>query len=137
MGRATYFACFAASSFVAPVFAAPFAYYCDYEVGVAANISEGLGVQTDISTDDEFSLQFVVEANEQDGTMIGNAGASNVVAIWGKQKVTFIEVTANGTVQSTVVYGEGFGTFASAHSRTTGGPGYEMPSQYYGFCDVR
>jgi len=110
---------------------------CNYSVSVAANISSELGIQTDKRTNSNFNLTFVVTKNDKTGVVIGNSGAINVMSVWGNDKLTFIEVTKNGTVQTTAIYGIGKGKKASVHSRTTGGEGYEMPSQYYGFCNIK
>ena len=91
--------------------AAPLSYKCTYTVSIAANI--GSFVQTDLREDDHFELQFAATPSVQEATMIGNLGASNVLAIWSSVKVTFIEITGNGTVQTTVVYGLNEGSFAS------------------------
>ena len=115
----------------------PTAFDCKYERSAAANISTGLGVQTDVRDEADFTISFVASMGADVGQMIGNNGAADVLPIWGDGKVTFVEITGNGTVQTTVVYGLSQGRKASAHSRTTGGEGFEMPSQYYGFCDIK
>ena len=117
--------------------AEPIAFECEYSLSVGANISQELGVQTDIRNEQDLEMRFVAEPGAKQAQLIGNNGAANVIPVWGDGKVTFVEITATGTVQTTVIYGLGFGKKASAHSRTSGGEGYEMPSQYYGFCDVR
>jgi len=110
---------------------------CNYSVSVAANISSELGIQTNKTTNSNFNLTFVVTKKNKVGVIIGNSGAVNVTSVWGENKLTFIEVTQNGTVQTTAIYGTRKGKKASVHSRTSGGEDYEMPSQYYGFCNIK
>ena len=111
---------------------------CHYPTSVAANLSPNTAnITTDLRTDDNFKLSFVIDAGADKGYMQGNMGASPVHAVWGDGKVTFLEVTGNGTVQLTAVYGLGRGSFGSVHSRSTGGRGFELPSQYYGVCEVK
>lgn len=79
-------------------------------------------------------FQFIVPS-EDSATIVGKNGAANVVPIWGDNKLTFVEMADNGTVHTTAIYGIGLGKKAAAHSRAFGGEGYELPSQWYGFCE--
>jgi len=112
---------------------------CLYKVSVAANMSPAsVGIVTDIKRNDKFELHFSFEDQiKTQGFMRGNQGVSPVTVVWGTNKITFLEITGNGTVQLTAVYGKSVGKFASVHSRATGGTGYEMPSQYYGTCELK
>ena len=115
----------------------PILYECLFRESAAANISESLGIQVEISSEEVMKFSFVTKGKE-DATMIGNLGGSNVVPVWGQGKLTFVEVTGNGTVQTTALYGnQRGGRVAAVHSRTTGGAGFEMPSQWYGFCQIK
>ncbi|SMX31563.1 hypothetical protein COL8621_00512 [Actibacterium lipolyticum] len=115
----------------------PLSFVCSFDRSVAANISREFGIQIDERAEKDFTIRFVSEVRAETAQMIGNNGAANVIPIWGDNRVTFVEITPNGTVQTTAVYGFRQGEKAAVHSRTTGGEGYELPSQYYGFCEVR
>lgn len=122
----------------APALAASYTADCLYTASAAANITKSHGVQIDIKHNDKFELHFSFEDQiKTQGFLRGNQGVSPVTVIWAKQKITFLESTIDGTVQLTAIYGRKFGKSISVHSRSTGGPGYEMPSQYYGICELR
>ena len=83
---------------------------CNYTVNAAANISAThpipeRRVTADIHTGEKFSMTFIVESNAKTGYMKGKLGASRVTVVWGAEKFTFVEVTGDGTVQVTTVYG--------------------------------
>lgn len=68
-------------------------------------------------------------------TATGNNGSSAVVGIWNKsgEGVSFVEVTPDGNVMTTVVDSKG----TSIHSRHTIIAGQVAPSQYYGSCKIQ
>lgn len=128
-----------ASLFANPVSAVAelISFDCTYPIRVGANFSKDSRIQIEKSNDNDFVLRFTTTIGADKAQLIGNNGAAEVTPIWGDNKLTFVEITKNGTVQTTVIYGFGLGTKATVHSRTTGGEGFEMPSQNYGFCDVK
>lgn len=106
---------------------------CSYTSSASANVSSS-GVQVELNHEEGMKLTFTTEPQGEAGQMIGNLGATRVVAFWALDKVTFAEIATSNTVHTTVIYGTGLGVFGSAHSRTSGGQGYELPSQWYGTC---
>ena len=136
-----YFMIFILASLPLYVAAEPISVTCKYQVSVAANISIADSSKVDVTTNvketDDMAFSFVMEEGENKACMQGNNGATAVNVIWGDEKVSFVEITGNGTVQVTAIYGKQRGRFASVHSRSTGGKGYEMPSQYYGVCEFK
>lgn len=118
--------------------AATYSVNCVYTTSVAANLPHGATeTQTDVKTDDNFKLSFVVESGANTGHLSADRGTAIVSVVWGAAKVTFIEITDDGTVQVTTIYGKEIGILGSVHSRATGWRGTEMPSQYYGTCEIK
>jgi len=81
---------------------------------------------------DNFVLTFVLDTENQKAYVVGNSGSEEVTPIINDDRMTFIEITATGTVQVTAVDKKG----NSAHSRHTNIGGL-MPSQYYGTCVLK
>lgn len=113
-----------------------YAVECSFSHSAAANIMPGGSVQMDLSTTDRMAFSFVWSPETGEATMSGNLGAVRVVPIVGENRLTFLEVTDNGTVQTTALYGLTIGEVAAVHSRASGGEGYELPSQWYGYCNM-
>lgn len=95
------------------------------------------GPQTKTGSQD-FGFQIDgIDHAKQSARMIGNAGATDLLALDGDETITFVEQTPVGTVNVTSVFGwkDGARTFKAVHSRHTaiGGP---SPSQNYGSCEI-
>lgn len=123
-------------AFPAMAVSQPVALECQFGDAVFANVSEDLGVQIEVDGTAEMELIFVLQ-DDGSATLIGNNGASDVVTVWGDNKISFLEHTPDGTVQVTAIFGVGPGRKAAVHSRSSGGEGFEMPSQFYGFCEAK
>ena len=80
----------------------------------------------------DFSLKFIVD-DDGKAFIIGNAGAESVTPIMSENGISFIEVTAGGSVQTTAVDWSG----TSSHSRNTLLDSGLVPSQYYGKCVIK
>ena len=95
--------------------------------------------QLQTGTADDFVLQIDgVDYSTGDARMIGNVGASDLMAMAGVMSVSFIEQTPSRSVNLTSIYAwrDSMGRrFKAVHSRHTAilGP---SPSQYFGYCEV-
>jgi hypothetical protein len=61
--------------------------------------------------------------------IIGNNGTEPVQVVKGAKRISFIEITPNGNVNTTTIRESG----ESIHSRHNAG----LPSQSYGKCDIQ
>jgi hypothetical protein len=76
-----------------------------------------------------------IDPDKRTARLIGNAGANDVLAVYGPDSISFVEVVPLGAVNLTTVHAwrDKGGHFKAVHSRHTaiGGP---SPSQNYGHC---
>lgn len=78
-------------------------------------------------------FEFTIDTVTNDAFVVGNAGASRVVAYRGRDAFTFLEYLESGAVQSTTITNLG----PAVHSRNTILGSGLLPSQYYGSCGAR
>ena len=80
----------------------------------------------------ELVLGFVYDRARQKAALVGNIGATEVLAHAGRHGLTFLEFLPSGAVQSTTIASDR----SAVHSRhTLVGPNEILPSQYYGRCE--
>lgn|GEM_PF-4406980 len=120
----------------------PIAITCEYPKSASATLTaktekSSPTIAMELHQDSEFKLSFVVEPGESTAFLHANQGAAKVHVVWGADKITFIEVTGNSTVQVTTLFGKTLGSNPSVHSRATGIGSVGVPSQYYGHCLVK
>jgi hypothetical protein len=82
-----------------------------------------------MTLDEPFILKFAYDNVMETAVLIGNNGVANVTPLRGDDKITFVEVTPTGTVQTTTIAGSG-----AVHSRNSVIGGQIAASQYYGSC---
>ncbi|SDY57167.1 hypothetical protein SAMN05444004_10228 [Jannaschia faecimaris] len=114
----------------------PFVLECTFSASVTANISTKFGIQVKNDSETIMDFKFLL-ASESEARMVGDRGDAKVVPVWGINRVTFVETTSTGTMQTTTMYGIGRGKKAAVHSRSSGNEGLEIPSQWYGFCEAQ
>jgi len=81
-------------------------------------------------------LRYLVEEENQTGTMMGNLSPVDVTVLWGNDSVTLFEFTPNGTPTVTTVDMRRGKPLPAVHSRHTIIEGL-VPQQYYGECEVQ
>jgi hypothetical protein len=91
---------------------------------IAASNEEGR-----MTLEEPFVLKFAYDTVTETAVLIGNNGIANVTPLRGEDKITFVEVTPTGTVQTTTIAGSG-----AVHSRNSVIGGQIAASQYYGSC---
>lgn len=105
---------------------------CDFNEGVF----HAWGEPTEAVTD-SLSLTFEnIDTEQGTAKMEGNAGTSDVLVTYGDRRMTLIEITGSGNVNTTSVY-FGKDIARSVHSRHTGiveDPLLSQLSQYTGTC---
>ena len=80
-----------------------------------------------------FKLNFIVDKKTGKSYLLGNNGSSEVIAFGGKNRISFIEVTATKNIMSTAIDSN----LNSVHSRNTIIAGELLASQYYGKCEIK
>ncbi|MGZ8927331.1 MAG: hypothetical protein ACXW03_02620 [Methylobacter sp.] len=80
-------------------------------------------------------LDFVYDSTKNAAYVLGNNGANKVTPIIGIGRISFIEITGEGTPQTTTILQNGI----AVHSRHTPMPldSDFMASQNYGSCKIR
>ncbi len=73
---------------------------------------------------------FIIDSEKESAYVVGSRGSGKVDQIAGKDGLSFIEITDNGSVMTTTIDSKG----SSVHSRNTSLNGILVPSQYYGTC---
>lgn len=81
-------------------------------------------------------IRYLVERENEIGTMMGNLSPVDVTVLWGNGSVTLFEFTPNGTPTVTTVDMRRGKPLPAVHSRHTIIDGL-VPSQYYGECKVQ
>lgn len=111
---------------------------CVFTVSATVNM-DGDIPRTGSGRDDMELVFDQIDPSEGTARLIGNAGAEDVTVIAGSQQITFVEQTATGTIQLTVVYmaRTTHRRFKAVHSRHTAIPGgIPIASQMYGSCQA-
>jgi hypothetical protein len=90
------------------------------------------------SRSDNLELVFdQIDFEKRSARLIGNAGAEDVTVLVGRERITLLEATGNGTIQVTAIYmsQRSDGQFKAVHSRHTAAiGGVPIASQMYGSC---
>lgn len=80
-----------------------------------------------------------IDRNKMTANLVGNNGYTEVAAVLGNDKISFIEIVPSGSTNIYTVYSERISTngeFIAVTSRHSSVVGQALPSQYYGTCKV-
>ncbi len=77
-----------------------------------------------------FEQTFIIDSEKEAAYVAGSQDSGKVDQVAGKNGLSFIEFTGDGSVLTTTIDRKG----TSVHSRNTWLNGIPMPSQHYGTC---